>query len=282
MNPKQLRGVITLIIAAVGAIIVFLGVTSYVSEVRAEVGPVSEVYVVTEDVSVHQSIDFEIVEAREIPDKYRSPQMVTSQEELVGTKASAPIHADSYLQNDMLEPASSLEDGEREIAVNFAGDMGIHGRVQPGDRVDVVASFARDRGGPEIGDVSHRRADIPFNVSGVLVRDAEVVSVGQATADPAAAAGAASEGTGDPGMVVPVTFAVSIAEANQLAYGESFAISMRIIRSGNNETGSAIDEDDLSFQDPDLGPNFYNDGSEAPPADDDDVDAEQDDGEDED
>lgn len=258
MNPKQLRGVITLIIAGVGAVVVFLGVTSYVSEVRAEVGPVSEVYVATEALSVHQPIDFEMVEAQEVPDKYVNDQMITTQEELVGTKASSPIEANSYLQSDMLEPASSLEDGEREISVNFTGDMGIHGRVQPGDRVDVIASFARSRGGPEIGEISHRRAEIPYNVSGALVLNAEVVSVGQAMTGPAAASGAANEGMGDPSTVIPVTFAVTVGEATKLAYGESFAISMRIIRSGNNETGGAIEEDDLSFQDPELGPNFFN------------------------
>ncbi|WP_300343841.1 Flp pilus assembly protein CpaB [Nesterenkonia sp.] len=254
MNPKQLRGVITLIIAVIGAVIVFLGVTSYVSEVRAEVGPTTEVYVTTEDVGIHQPIDLSLVEAREVPDKYLNDQMVTQQEDLVGMKASSAIAANSYLQTDMIEPASSLEDGEREISVNFEGDQGIHGRVQPGDRVDVVASFARDRGGPEVGDVSYRRADIPYNVSGVLVQNAEIVSVGQPV-DAGVAAGAASEG-GDPGMVVPVTFAVTIGEATKLAYGESFAVSMRIIRSGNNETGTAFEESDQSFQDPDLGPNF--------------------------
>lgn len=254
MNPKQLRGVITLIIAVVGAIVVFLGVTSYVSEVRAEVGPTAEVYVTGAEVGIHQPIDLETAEAREVPEKYVNDQMITDQDELVGMKASSPIEAGSYLQADMIEPASSLEDGEREVSINFLGDQGIHGRVQPGDRVDVIASFARDRGGPEAGDMSYRRAEIPYNVAGILVQNAEVVSVGQPV-DAGAATGAAAE-AGDPGMVVPVTFAVSVSEATQLAYGESFAVSMRIIRSGNNETGTAVEPEDQSFQDPDLGPNF--------------------------
>lgn len=261
MNPKQLRGVITLIIAAVGAIAVFLAVTAYVSEVRAEVGPTSEVYVTTAAIDNHQPIDLETVEAEEVPDKYLNDQMISQQEDLVGMKASSTIEEGSYLQADMLEPASSLEDGEREVAINFASDQGIHGRVQPGDRVDVVASFARDRGGPEAGDVSYRRAEIPYNVSGVLVPNAEVVSVGQPV-DAGAAAGVASEAAGDPGMVVPVTFAVSLGEATQLTYGESFAVSMRMIRSGNNETGTAIEEEDQSFQDPDLGPHFQQEPEE--------------------
>ncbi|WP_120002926.1 Flp pilus assembly protein CpaB [Nesterenkonia muleiensis] len=255
MNPKQLRGVITLIIAVIGAVAVFLGVTSYVSGVRAEVGPTTEVYVTNEEIGVHQAISLDFVETEEVPDKYLNDQMITQQEDLVGMKASSEINEGSYLQSDMLEPASSLQDGEREVSINFAGDQGIFGRVQPGDQVDVIASFARDRGGPEVGDISYRRADIPYNVSGILVQNAEVVSVGQPM-DAGAAAGAAAEGTNDPGVVVPVTFAVTVGEATQLAYGESFAISMRIVRAGNNETGTAFEESDQSFQDIDLGPNF--------------------------
>nr|WP_272905580.1 Flp pilus assembly protein CpaB [Sediminivirga luteola] len=261
-----MRGVVTLIIAAVGAIAVFLGVVAYVGSVRAEVGPTTEVYVATEDIAVHEAIDFDKVEAAEIPDKYLNAQMITNRDDLAGQKASTHITAGSWLQSDMIEAASSLADGEREISVNFEGDMGINGRVQPGDIVDVVASFARDRGGPEVGDTSYRRAEIPYNVAGILVENALVVSVGQPV--PAgAAAGAATEGGGEDSMVVPVTFAVSVADANRLAYGESFAISMRIIRSGNNETGTAFDENDKSFQDPDLGPNFNSPPEETVPGD---------------
>ncbi|MCT1607593.1 Flp pilus assembly protein CpaB [Nesterenkonia massiliensis] len=255
MNPKQLRGLVTLIIAGVGAVAVFLAVTSYVSEVQAEVGPTTEVYVATEEIGIYQPIGFEAVETQEVPNKYLNDQMITSQEQLAGMKATSTIREGSYLQEDMIEPSSSLGDGEREISINFTGDQGIHGRVQPGDRVDVIASFARDQGGPGAGDISYRRAQIPYNVSGVLVQNALVVSVGQPV-DAGAAAGAAAEGGADPGMVVPVTFAVSVGQATQLAYGESFAVSMRIIRSGNNETGTAFDVEDQSFQDPDLGPNF--------------------------
>lgn len=259
MNPKQLRGLIMLIIAGVGAIAVFIAVASYVSDVRADVGPTSEVYVTTEEVGVHETIDLERLDTEEVPDKYISDHMVTDQEDLVGMKASSPVEAGSYLQTDMIEPTSSLEDGQREVSVNFDSDQGIHGRVQPGDQVDVVASFARDQG-EDSGDVSYQRAQIPYNVSGILVQSAEVVSVGQPVTE-GAAAGDAAEG-GEPDMVVPVTFAVSVGEATQLAYGESFAVSMRIVRSGNNETGDAFDEDDQSFQDTDLGPNFQGDPDE--------------------
>jgi pilus assembly protein CpaB len=228
MNPQQRRGVIMMIIAALGAVAVFIALVVYVQSVSAEVGPRSTVYVATE---------------------YITPQMITSQEELAGQKASVPIAAGSWMQTDMIAPASALEDGQREISVNFEADTGINGRVAPGDTVDVIAAFAKEREN-EQGAESYRRADIPYNTAGILVRNAQVVSVGQPV-DPNAAVGAADE-TGAQVAMVPVTFAVSVEDAGRLAYGESFAVNMRLMRSGNNETGTQVDEGATTFDDVDL------------------------------
>lgn len=252
MNPRQRRGVITLVIAAIGAIAVFLGVVSYVGSVSAEVGPKTTVYAAIEDIRIHQTIDPGThLETQEVPDKYVTPQMVTHLDQLAGQKARTAITAGSYIQSDMLAPVSSLEDGQREISVNFEGDAGINGRVNPGDLVDVVAAFAKDRENDQ--DASYRRADIPYNVAGVLVRNAEVVAVGQPDQQLAPDAGQAAA-QGALVETVPVTFAVSVNDASKLAYAEAFAVSLRITRSGNNETGSTITDDDLSFEDPDLAP----------------------------
>ena len=71
MNPKQRRGAITLIIAAIGAIAVFLGVVAYVGSVSAEVGPRVTVYRAATDIGTYQAIDPEDdVEEVELPQKY--------------------------------------------------------------------------------------------------------------------------------------------------------------------------------------------------------------------
>lgn len=249
MNPQQRRGVIMMIIAALGAVAVFIALVVYVQSVSAEVGPRSTVYVATEDIPAQQSLDPAQMETEEVPNKYITPQMITSQEELAGQKASVLIAAGSWMQTDMIAPASALEDGQREISVNFEADTGINGRVAPGDTVDVIAAFAKEREN-EQGAESYRRADIPYNTAGILVRNAQVVSVGQPV-DPNAAVGAADE-TGAQVAMVPVTFAVSVEDAGRLAYGESFAVNMRLMRSGNNETGTQVDEGATTFDDVDL------------------------------
>lgn len=263
MNPKQRRGAITLIIAAVGAIAVFLGVVAYVGSVSAEVGPRVTVYRAAEDIGTFQSIDPEgDVEEVELPEKYVNDQMVTSLDQLAGQKARTAISAGAIIQSDSLTPVSALEDGEREVTINFDAAQGINGRVRPGDSVDVVAAFARDRE-DQAGGTDYRRADIPYNVAGMLVADADVIAVGQPVpldeiGMSQAAGQAAVEGVAE---VVAVTFAVPVEDATRLSYGEAFAVSMRLMRSGNNETGSQVTDDDRSFEDPDLAPVLGSTGS---------------------
>src|SRR5699024_7025610 len=136
MNPKQRRGAITLIIAAVGAIAVFLAVVAYVGSVSAEVGPRVTVYQAADDSGTFESIDPEDdVEELELPEKYVTDQMVTSLDQLAGQKARVSISSGSIIQSDSLTPVSALEDGEREVTINFDAAQGINGRVQPGDAV---------------------------------------------------------------------------------------------------------------------------------------------------
>lgn len=251
MNPKQRRGAITLIVAALGAIAVFIAVVSFVGSVNAEVGPKTKVYKAAQDIPLNKEIDPATdLDAVDLPNKYVSPQMVTELEQFAGQKANADIKRGSFLQTDQLEAISNLKDGEREITINFDADRGINGRVRPGDNVDVVAAFAKDREQANAGG-DYRRADIPYNVAGTLVPNARVISVGQ----PKMEGDQAQAGRpGEEALVetVAVTFAVSSRNASRLAYGESFAVSMRIVRSGNNETGEKVHPRDRYFEDTDL------------------------------
>lgn len=249
MNPKQRRGLLLMIISAVVAVAVFVGVVMFVQNVSSQVGPTTEVYVAKEDIAAYQPIKQGMLETKTVPNRYMTPDMVTSLEQIAGQKASVNISAGSFIQTNSIQATSSIGDGQREIAVTFAGDAGVSGRVAPGDKVDVVASFARARENDQ-GETSYKRADIPYNVSGIIVSDATVVSVGQPV-DPNAVVGAADE-TGAETEAVSVTFAVSVAEANRLSYAEAFAISMRVMRIGNNETGTKVNKSDKTFDDRDL------------------------------
>ena len=251
MNPRQRRGLLLILVAALGAVAVFLGVASYVGQVNAEVGPLSRVYVTAHAIAPYAAVLPEDVKQVTIPTKYVKPSMIVDAQDFLGYKAATALAADALLQRELLVPASSIADGQREISVNLDADQGINGRIRPGDRVDVVAAFAADRNKGQVTDTSVRRAQIAYNVAGVVVRNAEVVSVGSRT-PVGVNVGDAREGNINPQAVVPVTFAVSVAEATRLAYAEAFSVSLRLMRSGNNETGDKVKPGDLSFGDPGL------------------------------
>lgn len=236
-------------VAAFLAIGVFVGVVAYVQNVSSQTGPTTEVYVAKEDIGAFQPIELNKLTTTAVPNRYITPQMVTSPDQVIGQKATAKIVSGSYIQTDMIQPASSLADGQREISISFDAAAGVSGRVAPGDVVDVVASFARARENDQ-GESAYKRADIPYNVSGVIVSNAHVVSVGQPV-DPNAVVGAADQTGAEVGSV-PVTFAVTVEEAGRLSYAEAFAVSMRVMRIGNNETGTKVDSSDKSFDDLDL------------------------------
>lgn len=253
MNPRQRRGLVMLVLAALGAGAVFIGVASYVAQVNAEVGPRTSVFVAAKDIAPFAAITPDDVTKREIPSKYVTDTTVTKDSEFLGQKALTAIRSGSYLSSELLTSSSSLADGMRELSVNFDAADGINGRVRPGDRVDVVAAFAARQSSQNQVDQSVRKAELPYNIAGIVVSQALVVSVGERTPT-GIDVGAATDGNADPKEVVPVTFALSVADATKLAYAEAFSVKMRLMRSGNNETGKAYKATDRSFSDLGLNP----------------------------
>lgn len=248
MNPRQRRGLVMLVLAALGACAVFIGVASYVSRVNAEVGPRTSVYVAAKDIPPFAAVEPSLVRVVEVPTKYVTDTTVTKEADFLGQKAITTIRAGSYLTSEMLTSSSSLADGMREVSINFDAADGINGRVRPGDRVDVIAAFAARQGNANQVDPSVRRAELPYNVAGIVVAQALVVSVGEKTPI-GIEVGAATDGNANPQEVVPVTFALSVGDATRLAYAEAFSVKMRLMRSGNNESGKAYKPSDRTFND---------------------------------
>lgn len=253
MNPRQRRGLVMLVLAGLGACAVFVGVASYVSQVNAEVGPRTTVYLAAKDIAPFEAVTPADVRVEQIPTKYVTDTTVTRVSDFLGQKTMTGVKAGSYLSSEVLTSSSSLADGMREVSVNFDAADGINGRVQPGDRVDVVAAFAARQANDNQVDQSVRRAELPYNIAGIVVSQALVVSVGERTPI-GIEVGAATDGNPNPGDVVPVTFALSVANATKLAYAEAFSVKMRLMRSGNNESGRGYKAADKAFSDLGLPP----------------------------
>lgn len=210
MNPRQRRGIILLGLSVIGAVSVFLSISNYVQEVRAEVGPLTGALRLVEEVPALTEITSEMLEEVPMPRRWAPPELLTDPVQAVGLVAGTDLPAGSMLQRGMLVERPALQDGQREMAIMIDAETGVAGKVGPGDRVDVYASFPANDSEP--------------SRSIIAVQNALVLDVGVVQEDPALGDSLSSSG-----QVVPVTFALSVEESLQLTYVEAFAAAVRLV-----------------------------------------------------
>ena len=214
MNPRQRRGLVLLGLSLIGLIGVFALVASYVSEVRAEVEPKVTVLTLTENAPPFRALTPDMVELREMPERYVPATALRDVADIVGLVPQTELVRESILQDGMLTTPPDLAAGQREIATLVDAETGVAGKVGPGSIVDIVASFP----GTE---------DTPASTE-VVVPGARVVDVGQTQLK--GGNNVQGGGNADPGQVVPVTFALSPREELIVTYAESFAQEVRLAR----------------------------------------------------
>lgn len=218
MNPRQRRGVLLLLLAAIAAVGVFVAVGSYVSNVRSEVSPKVPVLKLTERTTAQEPIDASAVRTVQMPKRYAPRNALRDPISLVGRVASSSLPSGSLLQQGMLEPAPTVSAGERELSILVGADTGVAGRVRPGDYVDIEATFA--------GDDKH------LPQSQIVVPHARVVAIGLPKRVSTKAANGAVALQQDE---VPVTFALTPQETLVVTYAESFADEVRLALARKND-----------------------------------------------
>lgn len=214
MNPRQRRGVLLMIVAALGAVAVFVLVLSYVGQVRAQVGNMRTVLRLTQDVNAYEEISPDMVEPVRRPAKWTSDTMFRDAGPLQGKVAAADLPSGTYLQKGSVIPSPTLQPDQREIAILIDAETGVAGKVEAGSVVDIYATFA--------GTEQEASA-----CSVQVMSNARVLSVGQLQRKQG---GASSQTEQD--QVVPLTFALSPQEINRLMYAESFSDTLRLARVG--------------------------------------------------
>lgn len=220
MNPRQRRGIILLGLSVVGAVAVFVSVASFVNQVRAEVGPTIAVLQLTSAATAFEPVTEDMVTAVEIPERWAPDTVMTDPTQLLGVVAGVDLPGGVLLQEGMLVARPAIEPGQREIAILVDAETGVAGKIGPGSVVDIYATFPGDQETP------------PQSV--IVVQDAAIVDVDVPTTKPS------RDGTFAEQSVVPVTFAVSVAESLQIAYVESFGQEVRLA------LRSPTDRDELS------------------------------------
>jgi pilus assembly protein CpaB len=210
MNPRQRRGAILLILATVGAIVVFVSVVGYVGSVRAEVRDKISVLQLTRPVSAYQPVDESAVRRVELTaNGMPRDTLLTDLQDLTGKVAATDVPQGALLEKGMFVNAPTLQPGQREIAILIDAETGVAGKVQPGMLVDIYASFQQQNGA------------VQKSCSMRVISKARVINVGQLKRE-------SGQNPNDTTQVVPITFALSAQESLNLTYAESFAAKVRL------------------------------------------------------
>ncbi|MEE6268896.1 Flp pilus assembly protein CpaB [Streptomyces diastatochromogenes] len=215
MNSRQRRGVILLLLSVLCAVGAFIGVLSVIHNVESKVGPERTAYRLKTDVAAYRTLDSGQFEEVRIPQRWLPPTAVTDLDKVSGKIAVTPLRKGSLLQDDMIVDRPALQPGQQEIAIMIDAATGVAGKINPGSRVNIFATFDGRR--PE---------DKP--VSKVIVAGAQVIDVGKLSPLEAKDPGSAGATSRQPGQAVPITFALDTQDAQRVAYAESFASHVRL------------------------------------------------------
>ncbi|SED68026.1 pilus assembly protein CpaB [Streptomyces sp. 2231.1] len=211
MNSRQRRGVILLILSVLCALGAFAGVLSVIRDVNSKVGPEVTAYRVKSKVEPYTALSTGQFEKTEMPKRWLSANAVTDLRQIQGKIAVTTLQAGSLLQTDMIVDQPALQPGQQEVAIVIDAATGVAGKITPGSRVNVYATFE----GKKEGDPDQSK---------IIVTNARVLDVGHITAlDPDR-----SKDQQQPTEAVPITFALSTLDAQRITYAESFAQRVRL------------------------------------------------------
>lgn len=211
MNSRQRRGVILLLLSIVCALGAFAGVLSVINDVKSKVGPEVAAYRLKRDVAPYTPLSAGQFEKIEMPERWLSKNAVTSLREIQGKIAVTTLKSGSLLQSDMIVDQPALQTGEQELAIMIDAATGVAGKITPGSKVNVYATFEGAR-------------DSDPDQSRLIVENARVIDVGELTSlEPDE-----DDRRREPTEAVPITFALEPIDAQRLTYAESFADEVRL------------------------------------------------------
>lgn len=228
MNSRQRRGVILLVLSALAAVAAFAGVLSVIRDVNSKVGPEVTAYRLKDNIAPYKELTADQFQKISMPKRWLSATAVTDLAQIRGKIAVTALKQGSLLQSDMIVDRPELQPGQQEIAIMIDASTGVAGQIDPGSRVNIYATFKSQN-------------DKAKNESKVIVTNARVLNVGKLTAlDPGQSS---DERQRTATEAVPITFALDTADAQRVAYAESFATHVRLaLVAGGSETTVAPGE----------------------------------------
>lgn len=211
MNSRQRRGVILLLLSVLCALGAFAGVLTVINDVKSKVGPEVTAYRLTSDIAPYTALGTDQFEKISMPERWLSENAVTDLDDIRGKIAVTTLRKGSLLQSDMIVDRPALKPGQQEVAIMIDAATGVAGKITPGSRVNVYATFEGER------------ENDPAQ-SKIIVTNAQVLDVGRLTA----LRPDENDRGRQPTDAVPITFALSTIDAQRITYAESFAQRVRL------------------------------------------------------
>ncbi|MEX2986080.1 Flp pilus assembly protein CpaB [Streptomyces sp. C36] len=232
MNSRQRRGIVLLLLSVLCALGAFAGVFSVIEDAESKVGPEVTAYRLKADIPAYRDLETDEFERISMPRRWLPSTAVTDLAAVRGKIAVTPLRKGSLLQKDMIVARPALAPGQQEIAIMIDAATGVAGKILPGSKVNIYATFdAKEQGAKP--------------VSKVIVSGARVIDVGRLTPlkrDGDSRGGGATT-TRQAGEAVPITFALGTKDAQRVAYAESFASRVRLalVAPGGEESVAGSD-----------------------------------------
>ncbi|MEU6442031.1 Flp pilus assembly protein CpaB [Streptomyces sp. NPDC047046] len=230
MNSRQRRGVVLMVLSAVCALIALVGVLGVVRNVNSKVGDEQTAYRLKNDIAPYKSLDASQFEKVSIPKRWLPDTAVTRIGALRGKIAVTTLHKGSLLQDDMIVNRPTLAAGEQEIAIMIDAATGVAGKITPGSSVNIYATFK--------GQNENQKDE-----SRLIVERAQVLDVGKLTPFDQNNDDNRDRST----EAVPITFGLGTADAQRVAYAESFATHVRLALVGAGEQPPAAAGPDRTY-----------------------------------
>ncbi|TQE39618.1 Flp pilus assembly protein CpaB [Streptomyces ipomoeae] len=233
MNSRQRRGVILLVLSALCALAAFAGVLSVIRDVNSKVGPEVTAYRLKGDIAPYKELTAGQFEKISMPKRWLSDTAVTDLADIRGKIAVTQLEKGSLLQSDMIVDRPELDPGQQEIAIMIDASTGVAGKINPGSRVNIYATF------------EEKDSDSGKDTSKLLVTDARVIDVGRLT--PLEPNQSSSDRRRTATEAVPITFALDTADAQRVAFAESFAEHVRLAMVAGGDEATVVVPDDRSY-----------------------------------
>ena len=158
MNSRQRRGVILLLLSVICAVAAFVGVLSVDQQRRLQGRPRKDGVRAEHGRRRLQSAGSRAVrEGEDAASAGCRPTAVTDLGKISGKIAVTPLKKGSLLQDDMIVARPALKAGQQEIAIMIDAETGVAGKINPGARVNIFATFEGKRPEDKPGLQDHRR-----------------------------------------------------------------------------------------------------------------------------